>query len=197
MLCTYEQVEQRILELLQKQGRIVLAIDGRCASGKTTLANQLQKKLGGTIIHLDDFFLRPEQRTPERYAEPGGNVDYERFEKEVLIPLKEERDFIYYPFDCRTMTIQSEPVFVENGQLILIEGSYSLLTVFRPYYDRTLFLTISQEMQLERLRKRAPEKVEMFQKKWIPLEEYYIQQMRIEEVADDVMFWKNAMCNCI
>lgn len=100
MLYTYEQVEQRILELLQKQGRIVLAIDGRCASGKTTLANQLQKKLGGTIIHLDDFFLRPEQRTPERYAEPGGNVDYERFEKEVLIPLKEERDFIYYPFDC-------------------------------------------------------------------------------------------------
>ena len=28
------------------------------------------------------------QRTKERYEEPGGHVDYKRFEQEVLVPLK-------------------------------------------------------------------------------------------------------------
>ena len=65
-------------------GMRIIAIDGRCAAGKTTLAARLAKELGGDVIHMDDFFLRVEQRTPERMKEVGGNVDYERFEKTVL-----------------------------------------------------------------------------------------------------------------
>ena len=65
---------------------LIAAIDGRCASGKTTAAELLQKQFGWTVVHADDFFLRPEQRTPERYAEPGGNLDRERLREEVLLP---------------------------------------------------------------------------------------------------------------
>ena len=32
---------------------------------------------------MDDYFLQPYQRTEERLAEPGGNVDYERFKEEI------------------------------------------------------------------------------------------------------------------
>ena len=32
---------------------------------------------------MDDFYLQEYQRTQERYNEPGGNVDRERFKKEV------------------------------------------------------------------------------------------------------------------
>ena len=60
----------------------VIAIDGRAASGKSTLAEQLSTLLEADVIHMDDFFLQPYQRTPERLAEIGGNVDYERFAKE-------------------------------------------------------------------------------------------------------------------
>ena len=68
---------------LCKQNNLVLAaIDGRCASGKTTLAAQLQQQFDGSVIHMDHFFLRPHQRTPQRYQEPGGNVDRERFLEE-------------------------------------------------------------------------------------------------------------------
>ena len=59
--------------------RVILALDGPCASGKTTLAGEMGRKFGWSVVHMDDFFLRPEQRTPERYALPGGNVDHERF----------------------------------------------------------------------------------------------------------------------
>ena len=70
---------QRIRALAATQPRVLVAIDGRCAAGKTTLAASLQAQLECNVFHMDDFFLRPEQRTSERLHQPGGNVDYERF----------------------------------------------------------------------------------------------------------------------
>ena len=53
----------------------LIAIDGRCGSGKTTLGQRLAELLEANLFHADDFYLRPCQRTPERYNEPGGNMD--------------------------------------------------------------------------------------------------------------------------
>lgn len=64
--------------------RTTLAIDGPCGSGKTTLAALLTQLYDCPVFHADDFFLRPEQRTPERFAQPGGNLDRERLREEVL-----------------------------------------------------------------------------------------------------------------
>ena len=61
-------IRQRIDELLSRQGRVLVAIDGKCASGKTTLAARLAECYDCNVFHMDDFFLRPEQRTEERYA---------------------------------------------------------------------------------------------------------------------------------
>ena len=77
----------RIETLLAERDCVFVAIDGPCTSGKTTFAAMLNRRFGGNVLHMDDFFLRSEQRTPERFAEPGGNVDRERFETEVLAPL--------------------------------------------------------------------------------------------------------------
>ena len=49
-------------------GMRIIAIDGRCAAGKTTLAARLAKELGGDVIHMDDFFLPLELRTEERFG---------------------------------------------------------------------------------------------------------------------------------
>lgn len=48
---------------------VILAIDGRCGSGKTTLAGMIAHRYKAEVIHMDDFLLRQEQRTPERLAE--------------------------------------------------------------------------------------------------------------------------------
>ena len=80
---------------------LLIAIDGRCAAGKTTLASIVKEKINCNVIHMDHFFLQPAQRTEERLQEPGGNVDYERVRKEVLIPLSQGKAFSYKPFDCK------------------------------------------------------------------------------------------------
>ena len=92
-----EAAKKQIDELLAKQDMVIVAIDGKCTSGKTTLASKLAEIYDCNVFHMDDFFLRPEQRTPERFAEVGGNVDYERFQEEVLLPLKSGKAFSYRP----------------------------------------------------------------------------------------------------
>lgn len=51
-------------------GPLLVALDGRCAAGKTTIAAQMARQYGWGVVHLDDFFLQPIQRTPQRMAEP-------------------------------------------------------------------------------------------------------------------------------
>ena len=158
--------------ILQGKERALIAIDGRCASGKTALADRLRAELRCNVIHMDDFFLRPEQRTDARYSEPGGNVDRERFSAEVLQPWLSGKEFSYRPFDCHTMSLGA-PVTVNPNKVTVIEGTYSCHPALWEFYDLHIFLTTAPEKQLARLSKRDGANIRMFRDKWIPLEEKY------------------------
>lgn len=173
-----ETVLHEIDRLRQKKDRILIAIDGRCASGKTTLAERLKEEITCNVIHMDDFFLRPEQRTAQRYDEPGGNVDRERFLAEVLEPLQRGNAFTYRPFDCHTMTLGA-PITVQPREVTVIEGTYSCHPALWAYYDLHIFLTTTPEKQLERLAERNGANISMFREKWIPLELRYFTICKI------------------
>ena len=93
-----DPVLDAIRSLLDRQERVLVAIDGRCGAGKTTLAAQLQAELPCRVFHMDDFFLQPYQRTPERLQAPGENVDHERFLQEVLLPAARGEAVVYRPY---------------------------------------------------------------------------------------------------
>ncbi len=173
-----DEILSRAEKLLKTKDFIIIAIDGRCASGKTTLAEALRKKLNCNTIHMDDFFLRPEQRTKERFEEIGGNVDYERFAKEVLIPLKTNVEFEYRPFDCHNQEFK-EAIKVLPNKITVVEGSYSCHHKFGKYYDINIFLDVDKGLQLERIRLRnGEEALGMFTERWIPLEEKYFNRIK-------------------
>lgn len=132
------------------------------------------------MFHMDDFFLRPSQRTPERLREPGGNVDYERFLGEVLVPLRKGEPFVYRPYDCKTQALK-EPVAVQQHPVNIIEGSYSCHPALWDYYDLHIFLTVEPSEQLRRIALRNGTDLQMFQEKWIPLEEHYFSACQIEQ----------------
>ena len=174
-------VLQAVQALPQDRQPLIVALDGRCASGKTTLAALLQQQTGCSVVHMDHFFLRPEQRTRGRLEQPGGNVDYERFLAEVLEPLRAGKDCSYRPYDCKQQKL-AEPVAVRQRKLIVVEGSYSCHPELWDFYDLHIFLTVSPEEQRLRIRRRNGEKgLEIFQNKWIPLEERYFEAFRIEQ----------------
>lgn len=173
------EIDKRI-----KKGSLTLVIEGPCASGKTTLSEMLREKYDCTVFHMDDFFLRPEQRTPERYAEIGGNIDRERFLAEVLVPLKKGETVNYRRFDCSQMNLL-EPVEMKPQKLTVIEGVYSMHPAFSGYYDFSVFLDITPELQKERILKRnTPEKAERFFNEWISLENKYFSGADIKGRCD-------------
>jgi len=183
-LASPEELAEAVNALLAERGRVLLALDGRCASGKTTLAGRLRERYGWAVVHLDHFFLRPEQRTPRRYAEPGGNVDRERFLAEVLLPLREGRQVRYRPFDCGTQTL-GEPVAVDPAPVTVAEGAYACHPDLWDCYDLRACLTVAPAEQARRLLARnGPEGAARFREKWVPLEEAYLSAFRIEARCD-------------
>ena len=177
------RLKTQIDALLSTGKQIVVAIDGNCTAGKTTLASVLEKEYDCNVFHMDDFFLRPEQRTAERYAQPGGNVDYERFQEEVLLPMKTGKAFSYRPFSCKTFTL-SEPVAVTPRQLNIVEGTYCLHPYFGDVYDLKLFLSIDSELQRERVYQRPQHLQVRFFSDWIPMEKLYFDFYGIPAQAD-------------
>ncbi len=128
---------------------------------------------------LDDFFLRPKQRTAKRYDEPGGNSDRERILAEVLLPLQTGKDFSYRPCDCYKMAL-GEPITVKPNKVTVIEGTYSCHPALWKFYDLHIFLTTTPGKQFDRLAKRNGANIQMFREKWIPLEERYFTACKLE-----------------
>ena len=192
---TYSDIVKMIDALLTTHSHVIIAIDGKCGSGKTTLGTRLQKDCGGLLVHMDDFYLQAYQRTKERLSETGGNVDYERFKEEVLDPLLKHQPFLYRPFDCQTMTVTKGEI-KEPQNLTIIEGSYSLHPYFGDVYDLRLFMTIDETTQIERLLHRVgEEKLKDFKSLWIPKENAYFEYYHIDEnaviIKGDDLFWNN------
>ncbi len=162
-------------------GQIVIAIDGMCGAGKSTLAKLLYESLGGNLFHMDDFFLQPHQRTPERLAEVGGNVDYERFQEEVLNPLDEGAEFSYGVFDCGQQCI-SRWIHVKPAKVNIIEGSYCMHPYFGDKADIKLFLSVDKEEQMKRISGRnTKQQVKRFVEEWIPKENRYFEKYNISK----------------
>ena len=137
---------------------------------------------------MDHFFLRPEQRTKERLQETGGNVDYERFFKEIIIGLQHNTSFSYRVFDCSKMSFD-KTVTVYPKQLNVIEGAYSMHHSLMQCYDFKIFLQIGKDEQCRRIFSRnGPAMLQRFLDEWIPLENRYFQEMNIPEKSDLILY---------
>ena len=163
---------------LTETGRACLVLDGDCASGKTTLANLLAPLYGATVFHMDDFFLPFSMRTPERLAQPGGNVHYERFLTQVLNGLLSNKPFTYDAFHCHDGSTAS--VAVGTTPVAIIEGSYALHPAFHQVYEELqtvrALMRVAPEEQLRRIALRnGTAMLERFRNEWIPLEKRYLQ----------------------
>jgi len=177
---------EKILRLCREKESVVVTVDGFCASGKSTLAGFLAEIFNARLIHMDDFFLPPEKRTPERFAEPGGNVDYERFKTEVADHLSDD-ELTYGVFDCSEMAVTSHRTLPKT-KVTVVEGSYSHHPAFGRYYDTDVFMETSPEEQLRRIRKRDGEDyLPIFVNRWIPFEQKYESAYHVRENAEFII----------
>lgn len=160
----------------------VIAIDGMSGSGKSTLGELLHMNFPeSNLFHMDDYFLQPHQRTPERLSEIGGNVDYERFREEIVLHLHDKNGLNYRPYNCCTQSLEDE-IHVPWKPIVIIEGSYSQHPYFGDVYDLQVFCEISAKEQKQRIINRNGEKMwKRFETEWIPKEHAYFETFHIKE----------------
>lgn len=193
----YRVVEQdlaRLLPLLSAIDRhhrthpqTLVALDGPCATGKTTLGGFLSRLYHCPLFHMDDFYLPPEQKTAQRLAQPGGNVDAERFFLEVLSPLSQGKTVRYRPYRCHSGTLGDE-IVVSPASLAVVEGVYSLRPDLRSYYHIKCFLDAPWSTRRARLLNRnGAEGLDRFEKLWIPLEDAYFRAFPLRQECDVVL----------
>ncbi len=168
------------LKKLDKE-KIIIAIDGPSASGKTTLAEALRISLDATVFHIDDFFVPLEvKKTNPLYREIGNNYDFLRFEKEIVVPLKENRPVTFRRFCCKTQTLL-EAEKVNTKRFVIIEGVYSTHPRFSDLFDLCYFIEIDKETQKERITKRNGSSADRFFNEWIPLEAAYFEKFDVRK----------------
>ena len=181
----------RIDRMLAAGETVRLAIDGASAAGKSTLASRLASLYRAPLIHMDDFFLPPERKTAERLAEPGGNVDYERFVAEVVEPLDRGEPFAYRPYRCQTHDF-GPPVPITPGRLVIVEGAYCLHPLYAGRWNLRVFYGIDPAVQRQRILARNGERMlARFLTEWIPLEQRYDAACHIHECCD-LLLWTGA-----
>ena len=182
----FQSVFDHLNEIMRRKERALMAIDGMCASGKSALAKRIAERYASRIFHMDDFFLTPQMRRPERLARPGGNIDVERFEAEVLQPLLRGDTVHYRKYDCKTDTFIPQPP-IEPKPLGIVEGEYSLHPRIRHVFDFSVGLRVSPDVQLRRIAAREGEaQLSVFRTRWIPLEEKYFKEYAVRERCDHI-----------
>ena len=187
----------RINQLQTEKKHTVIAIDGNSTAGKSTLAACLMKTYSCSVISMDHFFLRPEQRTSERLLQPGGNIDYDRFIEQIVLPLRSKESFIYHPYDCK-LDMPGAPIAINTDDpIIIIEGVYSMHPKFREHsiYDITVFLQINEDEQKRRLLMRNPHMYDRFIHEWVPMENKYFDFFQIAEKCNFIINYDEIQTN--
>lgn len=176
----------RIKEIRKERGRCLVAIDGNSGSGKSTLAAQLAAASGAKLFHMDDFFLPPQLRTEARLDTPGGNIDSERFVKEIIKGLEKGRTFSYRAFSCKNSSYIEKTA--PHSTVNIFEGVYSMHPDWQAELNLKVFLQIPPEVQQDRILHRSgPEQLKKFTELWIPLENRYFEFYGIRESCDYIV----------
>ncbi len=186
-----------IEQMLASQDVLTVAIDGNSGAGKTWLAALIKSVYeteegetgerlqdGCNVFPMDQFFLTPEQKTDDRLNENGGNIDHERFLREVIGGINSMEPFSYRPYDCHVQAL-AKPIKILPKRLNIVEGCYSMHPNLSNSYNLKVFIGIDRQTQKKRILKRnGAAMLERYVREWIPLENNYFSNLKIKNKCD-------------
>jgi uridine kinase len=182
-----ERYLEKLMQYSPDGKRLLIAIDGRCGCGKSSLGAELAEKLDGNLFHMDDYYLPFRFRQENWETIPAGNMDLHRFYADVLEPARKGQTIHYRAFSCPLRQYLPEKVFSPCA-VNIVEGSYSQHPLLAESYDVKLFITAERKVQEQRLRSREGDHYSAFEKIWIPMEERYFRQFSVEEKANCIIY---------
>jgi uridine kinase len=184
-----DQAATLILQAARAQsGPLVVAIDGRSGTGKSTLAVALAERLGATVIEGDDFYAGGtgiEGDPPESRA--ARCTDW-KAQRRVLEALRRGERAIYHAFDWDAFdgSLQAKESEVAPAPIILLEGVYAARPELRDLVDLSILVQVPDDLRLARLIEREGE-IGPWEMQWHGAEEWYFAVQAPGEAFDLVL----------
>jgi uridine kinase len=157
-----------------RSGPLVVAIDGRSGTGKSTLAAALAQRLGATVVEGDDFYAGgtgidgdPPQSRAARC------IDWQT-QRRVLAALRRGQGAQYNAFDWDAFdgSLRAGPTTVAPGAILLLEGVYSARPELHDLVDLRILLTLPDAVRLDRLIARERQ-IGPWETQWHEAEDWY------------------------
>jgi uridine kinase len=163
-----------VAALQGRQGTRWIGVDGKGATGKTTLAARIAAALPrSAVVHIDDF-ARPDIRGWER----------DRFVRQVLQPLLAGRPGRYQRWDFNR-NVGAEWHTVPVGVPVVVEGVSSTDVRLGVPWDFTIWVEVPYEIRFARaLERDGPEMMERWLTDWMPGEDAYELAQRPQHRVD-------------
>lgn len=169
--------------LRQRTEFTTIAIDGRGASGKSELANYLRAQLPGYVLLSGDDYFEPVNGKAE-----WGDFNSERFDNDVLAPLRTGTTFTYRPYNWHTEPhITQQTITVTEG--FCLERCFSFALRFD--WDLKIWVETPRDLCLERgvARETIPHgrALTVWRDIWQPREDGYIAEVLPLKTANVVL----------
>jgi hypothetical protein len=160
--------------LAGRAGTRWVGIDGKGASGKTTLATRIAAALPvAVVIHNDDF---------ARTGLPGWDRD--RFVQQVLDPLLAGRPGRYQRWDFEA-DVGAEWHTVPVGVPVIVEGVSATDVRLPVPWDFTIWIEVPTAVRRARIAERdGPTLRHRWLTDWIPMEDAYAADQRPQDRVD-------------
>jgi uridine kinase len=195
-----------VLSAIEKPHPIRVAIDGRSAAGKTTLANELAGLLRdqgheAIRVSVDDFHRPPEVRYVRGQMSPEGyyldTYDYDLVRTRLLKPLGPGGSLRYVAASSDLRKDEPLPL-VEHvappNAIALIDGVFLFRPELNACWDYRIFVDADIEETLRRAQERdvawmgSREDVLLrYRRRYVPGEDMYIAAINPRSLADVVI----------
>jgi uridine kinase len=175
-----------------RPGPILVALDGRSAAGKSTLAAVVAPLVGAVVIDGDDFYSGGTAQTWDAMSageKANHCIDWRR-QRPVLETLARGETAHWHPYDwdADDGSLAQTPVVCEPAPVIILDGAYSARPELADLFDLRVLLDAPVDLRMAQLIKREGEDSRKeWNARWDEAEQWYFAEVMSPKSFDLVI----------
>ncbi|KRF20178.1 kinase [Paenibacillus sp. Soil787] len=177
-------------------GRFILGLDGLSRAGKTTIVEDIQKRLIKNektvyVFHIDDFIVEHKKRYDTGFEEwheyYNLQWDVEHLRQQLFVKLRDAKE-VTLPFNNSNHDeIIHRTVVIPHDCIVIVEGVFLQRKEWREFFDFVVYLDCPRQTRFERESAKTRQQVEKFKTRYWKAEDHYLNTVFPLSNADMVL----------